>query len=276
MAIPKICGIETEYGISVRDARRVQSDPHVVAVDQRVRQAGVQAREVGLRGREPAARRARLRPRRASRLPVEDESGLVNVILPNGSRYYVDHAHPEYSSPECSNARDVVIWDKAGERILEDSIEAAQRSFPTARRSSSTRTTPTARATRTGPTRTTWWTARRRSPSIVKHLIPFFVTRQVFTGRREGGGRERRRRRRLPDLAARRLLRGRGRARDDVQATDHQHARRTSCRSREVPATPRHRRRRQHGGDLDVPEGRDDLGRPQDDRGRVHHRRLSL
>ena len=35
------------------------------------------------------------------------------------ARLYVDHAHPEYSAPECTDPLDAVIWDKAGERVME-------------------------------------------------------------------------------------------------------------------------------------------------------------
>jgi len=38
----------------------------------------------------------------------------------------VDHAHPEYSTPECASPRDVVVHDKAGERILERSLQTVQ------------------------------------------------------------------------------------------------------------------------------------------------------
>src|SRR3712207_9069585 len=38
---------------------------------------------------------------------------------------YVDHAHPEYSTPECTNPRDVVLWDKAGEVIVRDACRFA-------------------------------------------------------------------------------------------------------------------------------------------------------
>ncbi|MCC5698366.1 proteasome accessory factor PafA2 family protein, partial [Klebsiella pneumoniae] len=48
-----------------------------------------------------------------------DDLGAANVILTNGARLYVDHAHPEYSAPETTNPRDAVIWDKAGERVME-------------------------------------------------------------------------------------------------------------------------------------------------------------
>src|SRR5690606_37169125 len=46
-----------------------------------------------------------------------DDLGAANVILTNGSRLYVDHAHPEFSTPEVTTPRDCVIWDKAGARI---------------------------------------------------------------------------------------------------------------------------------------------------------------
>src|SRR5437899_186690 len=63
-------------------------------------------------------------------LPSNEESRLINLILSNGARFYVDHAHPEYSTPECTNPRDLVIWDKAGERILSISRMRAEASSP--------------------------------------------------------------------------------------------------------------------------------------------------
>jgi proteasome accessory factor A len=59
-----------------------------------------------------------LRRRRGS---WEDPAHL-NAVLTNGSRFYVDHAHPEYSGPEVTNARDAVVWDRAGDAIA---LEAA-------------------------------------------------------------------------------------------------------------------------------------------------------
>ncbi|MFJ6078178.1 depupylase/deamidase Dop [Pseudarthrobacter sp. NPDC092419] len=52
-------------------------------------------------------------------LDGEDESGtlLMNMVLGNGARLYVDHAHPEYSSPEVTNPRDAVAWDAAGDLV---------------------------------------------------------------------------------------------------------------------------------------------------------------
>lgn len=46
---------------------------------------------------------------------VEIKSDLV---LGNGARFYNDHAHPEYCTPECSTYDEIVAHDRAGERIL--------------------------------------------------------------------------------------------------------------------------------------------------------------
>jgi hypothetical protein len=40
---------------------------------------------------------------------TDEDLGLANLILTNGGRLYVDHAQPEYSSPECTNPLSVVI-----------------------------------------------------------------------------------------------------------------------------------------------------------------------
>ncbi|WP_346770725.1 depupylase/deamidase Dop [Cellulomonas sp. RIT-PI-Y] len=53
-----------------------------------------------------------------------EDPGAVNVILTNGARLYVDHAHPEYSSPEVTTPRDLVRWDVAGERVMLESVRA--------------------------------------------------------------------------------------------------------------------------------------------------------
>jgi proteasome accessory factor A len=50
-----------------------------------------------------------------------------NVFLENGARLYLDvGSHPEYATPECDSVLDLVAHDKAGERILEALLAAAQ------------------------------------------------------------------------------------------------------------------------------------------------------
>jgi len=59
-------------------------------------------------------------PQDVARPAVEpyDDPSAANAILTNGARLYVDHAHPEYSSPEVISARDGVVWDRAGELVM--------------------------------------------------------------------------------------------------------------------------------------------------------------
>src|SRR6202008_2142458 len=50
-----------------------------------------------------------------------------NVFLENGARLYLDvGSHPEYATPECDSVRDLVVHDKAGERILESLVQSAE------------------------------------------------------------------------------------------------------------------------------------------------------
>jgi len=51
-----------------------------------------------------------------------------NVFLQNGARLYLDvGSHPEYATPECDSIHDVVVHDKAGERILEQLLTSAEK-----------------------------------------------------------------------------------------------------------------------------------------------------
>ncbi len=59
-----------------------------------------------------------------------DDLGLTNTVLDNGARFYVDHAHPEYATPEVTSPHDAVTWDRAGDRIVADAAREAARSLP--------------------------------------------------------------------------------------------------------------------------------------------------
>jgi proteasome accessory factor PafA2 len=58
--------------------------------------------------------------------PGPDYNRLLNKVLANGGRLYVDGAHPEYSTPECTTARDVVLHERAGDRILAAAVRAVE------------------------------------------------------------------------------------------------------------------------------------------------------
>ncbi len=92
---PRIYGIETEYGVTctLRGQRRLSPDEVARYLFRRVVSWG-----------------------RSS-----------NVFLVNGARLYLDvGSHPEYATAECDSIGDVVIHDKAGERILEQLLDSAE------------------------------------------------------------------------------------------------------------------------------------------------------
>ena len=197
---------------------------------------------LGLRGGVAAAGRPRLRPVAAGRRPAQltdEDLGLANVILTNGARLYVDHAHPEYSTPEVTNPRDVVLWDKAGEQVM--LTRAARPALPGS--------PPIVLYKNNADNKGACYGAHenylmRRHPVRRHRAPPDPVLRQPpgLLRRRPGGHRPGRPRARLPDQPARRLLRGRGRARDHAQAPDRQHPRRAARRPGEVPAAARDHR----------------------------------
>jgi proteasome accessory factor PafA2 len=115
-------------------------------------------------------------------IEAEEDAGMANVILPNGARLYVDHAHPEYSSPEVTNPLDAVRWDKAGELVM---LEAVRR-LPTMPGVNAPINLYKNNTDNKGVSYGSHenYLCRRDTPfaSLVRHLVPFFVTRQVMCG----------------------------------------------------------------------------------------------
>src|SRR3954470_14551796 len=187
MALPKVCGIETEYGIVVRGA---ENNP--VSASSLLINAYIAATTSPQRGRvgwdfddEHPANDARGFSLDDVIAP-EIETTLVNAVLTNGARYYVDHAHPEISTPEVSTALEAVRWDRAAEEIIRRSMVHASGKL---------------RAGTAGPAEVIVhknnsdgkgnsygchenYLLARETPfgRIVAQVTPHFVTRQVFTG----------------------------------------------------------------------------------------------
>ncbi len=111
---------------------------------------------------------------------TDEDLGLANVILTNGARLYVDHAHPEYSSPECTTPRDVVLWDKAGEQVALDACGFA--SNPNEPDIVLYKNNTDNKGASYGSHEN--YLMKRSTPfgEIVRHLTPFFVSRQVVCG----------------------------------------------------------------------------------------------
>jgi len=139
---------------------------------------------VGLRGGEPAARARGFdltREAAESAQLTDEDLGLANVILTNGARLYVDHAHPEYSSPECTNPLDAVIWDKAGERVMADAAAAAS-SAPGGSVIQLYKHNTDNKGASYGCHENYLMSRSTPFADIVRHLTPFFVSRQVVCG----------------------------------------------------------------------------------------------
>src|SRR3954451_18307886 len=187
MALPKVCGIETEYGIVVRGA---ENNP--VSASSLLINAYIAATTSHQRGRvgwdfddEHPANDARGFSLDDVIAPGIDPTSAT-ASLTKGARYYVDHAHPEISTPEVSTALQAVRWDRATEEIIRRSMVHASAKLS---------------AGATGPAEVIVhknnsdgkgnsygchenYLLARETPfgRIVAQVTPHFVTRQVFAG----------------------------------------------------------------------------------------------
>ena len=189
MTARRIMGTEIEYGISV------PGDPSSNPVITSTQVVLAYAAAVDL----PRAKRARwdyevespLRDARGFDLgpsagpPPDtgdlDDLGAANVILTNGARLYVDHAHPEFSAPEVTTPRGAVIWDKAGERVMEEAAERAA-TVPGTPRIQLYKNNVDNKGASYGSHENYLCSRQTPFPSIISGLTPFFVSRQVVCG----------------------------------------------------------------------------------------------
>src|SRR3978361_1632667 len=130
MSVRRVMGPEVEYGISVPG----QPTANPTTLSSQVVNAWAVAEAPtprrprwGFEEESPPRAARGVAPSPAQALDHNDfdeATGMANVILTNGARLYVDHAHPEYSTPEVTSPRDIVLWDKAGGLV---GAEAARR-----------------------------------------------------------------------------------------------------------------------------------------------------
>ena len=186
MSVRRIMGTEVEYGISVQG----QPAANPMVASSQVVNAYATSTIKARRARWDFEEESPLRDARGfdmsrqvadpSQLTDED-LGLANVILTNGARLYVDHAHPEFSTPEVTNPLDIVRWDKAGEQVMLDASRAAAQVpgvSPIVLYKNNTDNKGASYGAHEN------YLMRRSTPfaDIVRHLTPFFVSRQVVCG----------------------------------------------------------------------------------------------
>ncbi|TMK50399.1 MAG: Pup--protein ligase [Actinobacteria bacterium] len=109
-----------------------------------------------------------------------------NVFLENGARLYLDvGSHPEYATPECDDIRQLVAHDKAGERILEslvNSAEARLREEGIAGQVYLFKNNTDSAGNSYGCHENYLVSRYGEFGKLAEVLIPFFVSRQIFTG----------------------------------------------------------------------------------------------
>jgi proteasome accessory factor A len=190
MSVRRVMGVETEYGVSVPSA------PHTNAM---VASSQVVNGYLGAPGAPAFGKRAHwdyeeenpLRDARGFDVGAgqsdhgagepDEDLALANIILTNGARLYVDHAHPEYSSPEVTGARAAVLWDKAGERVMALAAERAGR-MPGIAPLQLYKNNTDGKGASYGTHENYLVTRSTPFNDIIRHLTPFFVSRQVICG----------------------------------------------------------------------------------------------
>jgi Pup amidohydrolase len=187
MSVRRVMGTETEFGISVPGqpgANAMVTSSQVVNAYQAATSARARRARWDFEEENPLrdARGFDLARESADATQLTDEDlGLANVILTNGARLYVDHAHPEYSAPECTNPLAAVIWDKAGERVMAEAAARAATvpgSAPIQLYKNNTDNKGASYGCHEN------YLMKRETPfsDIVRFLTPFFVSRQVVCG----------------------------------------------------------------------------------------------
>jgi proteasome accessory factor A len=109
---------------------------------------------------------------------------FAGEFLGNGGRFYIDRgAHPEYATPECAAVRDVVAHEKAGDRIVQELGELASSLMADAGKPGKLRVFKN-NVDSFGNTYGTHenYLVTPQAMENIRFMVPFLVTRQVFSG----------------------------------------------------------------------------------------------
>ena len=110
------------------------------------------------------------------------ETHLANTVLTNGARFYVDHAHPEYSSPECPDPLELVRYDKAGEEILRRAMAAPRALMPDNPPVVVYKNNSDGKGNSYGCHENYLMDRAVPFSKVVSGVVPHFVTRQIYAG----------------------------------------------------------------------------------------------
>ncbi len=193
----RLFGIETEYGITLENAEQIDPVKESIELIKNYRQDPFLPQwdydgedpfrdERGFRAKHLNNHPDEIEEEKRDRERFAKEPGRSfreiksDRILINGARLYNDHAHPEYSTPECQSLFDLVAHDKAGERILHKCAE--RRSEELGKRVILYKNNTDFYGHSYG-CHDNYLMAREVPFDYLKAcILPFFVTRQIFAG----------------------------------------------------------------------------------------------
>ena len=190
----RVLGIETEYGITIQGAESLDVVAESIELVRSYTEHGAHMKwDYGLEDPHRDARGFRA----AGLLQDTDESAYHEIdknrplsfeeiksdlVLSNGARFYNDHAHPEYSTPECTTLRQLVAHEKAGERILAECARRRNLKLPENQEVKLYKNNTDFVGHSYGCHDN--YLMRRDVPwdRLVAGMLPFLVTRQIFAG----------------------------------------------------------------------------------------------
>ncbi len=177
MAIHKVLGTETEYGIVVRGDPGF--NPAVASSLVVNSYPGARVKVQWSYEEESPGRDARGFGHDTYGL-IDPEGAVVNSVLANGARLYVDHAHPEYSAPESYDPLEATLYDKAGERVMQAAAVVATET--SGRQVSLYKNNSDGKGNSYGAHEN--YLLSRETPfgEVIRYAMTFMVTRQIFTG----------------------------------------------------------------------------------------------
>jgi proteasome accessory factor PafA2 len=178
MAVAKVLGIETEFGIAGGFDRDPIGASSVVV--NAYAQQGRTRINWDFEGETPDLD-ARGLPGLTSFAPVV-ETHLANTVLTNGARLYVDHAHPEYSSPECRTPLEATLYDVAGEEVMRRAMAAANAGLPPEAAIVLYKNNSDGKGNSYGCHENYLLARELDFAAVVRAIVPHLVTRQVVIG----------------------------------------------------------------------------------------------
>lgn len=210
-AASRVFGIETEYAIARQAGAATMASTRAffekvcanpIAWDMETESSFRDARSMSLsqpqkRAREKRSPAAAERERTESSISISLQLG-ISTLLPNGARFYIDHQHPEYCTPECTTAGELVAHDKAGERLLLECVETFNRGCEPGERVCLYKNSSDHQGNSYGCHENYTMGARsyrqlfnNRAHRLYCYLIPYLVSRQVLCGGGKVGAEQR-------------------------------------------------------------------------------------